>query len=161
MGNIKGDSQGLTDTQSDCMITPEHIAKIQKLIPHQFTLDACANVTGDNRLCERYCSHCDSFLKRDLQNEFIWLNPHFQAAQTFFEHYFDQRDAHPTTVGGCTLLPTWSNLIEQPRIKELRKLVHFPKGTRLFTQPCPKGSTRRQPMPGIPWPVNVYYQSPL
>ena len=95
VGNIKGNNQDLTDTQSDRMITPEHFAKIQKLIPHQFTLDACANVTGDNRLCERYCSHCDSFLKRDLQNEFIWLNLPFQAAQTFLEHYFVQRDAIP------------------------------------------------------------------
>ena len=48
VGNTKGDSPRVPDAQSDCMITPEHFAKIQKLIPHQFTLDACANVMGDN-----------------------------------------------------------------------------------------------------------------
>ena len=48
----KGDSRGELDKQSDRMVTAEHFAKIQKLIPHQFTLDACANVMGDNQLCE-------------------------------------------------------------------------------------------------------------
>ena len=43
------------DSHSDRMITRAHFDKIQELIPHQFTLDACANRSGDNSLCTRYC----------------------------------------------------------------------------------------------------------
>ena len=74
--------------RDDRMIRPYIFKQIQKLCNHTFTLDACANNFGDNVLCLRYCSPEDSFLSRDLQGEFAWLNPPFKRANEFLEAYF-------------------------------------------------------------------------
>ena len=120
---------------SDRMFHPEHFAQVQSLVSHPFTLDACANPDGKNSLCERYCSRQDSFLSRSLQNEFVWLNPPFKDAKPFLDHYFAERHKTPETTGACILLPAWRCFTEHPELAKLRKIVQYPKGSRLFSQP--------------------------
>ena len=138
------------DSHDDRMILSARFAEIQKLIPHRFTLDVCADVRGHNSLCPRYCSLKNDFLRRDLRNEFIWMNPPFRSARVFLDHYMTQRMAHPESVGGCILLPAWSSLTSHSCLRAMRKLVHYPKGTRLFSQPVENDPSRRLPMAGIP-----------
>ena len=71
----------------DRQLKVSEFKKLQVLCPHQFTLDACANPQGDNALCPKYCSTQDSFLKRDLENEFVWMNPTFKRGHEFIDHY--------------------------------------------------------------------------
>ena len=59
----------LAEDTDDRMIHPKIFKQLQKLSNHTFTLDACANSTGENALCSRYCSVEDSFLNRDLKGE--------------------------------------------------------------------------------------------
>ena len=141
------------------MFHPEHLTHIQTLVLHPFTLDACSNPDGKNSLCERYCSKRDSFLDRSLKNEFIWLNPPFHNAKPFLDHYFAERQKSPDSIGACILLLAWRCFTEHPQLSKLRKIVQYPKGSRLFSQPSADGLSRVN-MPGIPWAVNVYYQLP-
>ena len=140
---------------SDCMFHPEHFANVQTLVSHPFMLDACCNPKGDNSLCKRYCSTQDSFLSRSLQNEFVWLNPPFKNAKPFLDHYFAERQKTPDSTGACILLPTWRCFTEHPELAKLWKIVHYPKGSRLFSQPSIDGHYRVK-MPEIPWAVNIY-----
>ena len=77
------------------MLYPCIFKQIWKLCNHTFTMDACANHLGDNALCACYCSHEDSFLSRDLQGEFVWVNPPFKRANEFLEAYFAQKREYP------------------------------------------------------------------
>ena len=142
--------------RSDRMFHPEHFAHVQTLVSHPFTLDACCNPNGNNSLCERYCSTQDSFLNRSLQNEFVWLNPPFKNVKPFLDHYFSERQKTPDSTGACILLPAWRCFTEHPELAKLWKIVQYPKGSRLFSQPSVDGLSRVN-MPGIPWAVNVYY----
>lgn len=73
---------------SDQMLSLEQFSQIWQLIPYQFTLDTCCNPNGDNHLCECYYSTYDSFIRRDLTDEFVWMNPLIEGANSFLDHYF-------------------------------------------------------------------------
>ena len=87
------------------MLHPKVWKQIQALCNQEFTLDACANSNGDNILCSKYCSPTDSFLQKDLKDEFVWINPPFKRAKEFLEAYFTQKRQYPEHVGACILLP--------------------------------------------------------
>ena len=65
-----------TKDNDDRMLHPHIFKQIPKLCNHTFTLDACSNTNGDNTLYSRYCSPENSFLSRDLKDEFVWINLH-------------------------------------------------------------------------------------
>ena len=145
--------------RDDRMIHPRTFKQIQKLCNHTFTLDACANNSGDNALCSRYCSPEDSFLSKDLQGEFVWLNPPFKRANEFLEAYFAQKREYPDQVGACILLPCWRQFADIPELRRMSLLKHYAPGTHLFSQPG-QDLAKRHEMAGVPWGVNVYYDPP-
>ena len=141
------------------MLHPRIFKQIQKLCKHTFILDACANHSGDNALCAQYCSPEDSFLSRDLQGEFVWLNPPFKCANEFLEAYFAQKHEYPDQVGASILLPCWRQFADIPELRRMSLLKHYAPGTHLFIQPG-QDSAKRHEMAGVPWGVNMYYDPP-
>ena len=131
---------------------------IQNRVGRTFTLDACANASGDNALCSRYCSPENSFLTRDLNGEHVWLNPPFSNMRAFLDHYVAEKRRHPHTVSGCLLVPDWRQA-RHPALKGMQVVAQFEKGRPLFTAPCADGS--RRPLGGVPWGVKVYYDPPV
>lgn len=77
----------------------------------------------------------------------------------FLDHYFTEWKKTPDSTGACILLPAWRCFTKHPELSKLRKLMHYPKGTRLFSQPLKDGHSCVKVL-GIPWAVNVYYQPP-
>lgn len=93
--------------QEDRRLIKVEFDRLQRLSGRTFTVDACANPSGDNALCTRFFSANNSFLKQDLGNEFLWINPPFSRAFDFLTHYFAQKRQNPQKVGACIMLPHW------------------------------------------------------
>lgn len=107
----------------------------QELCYHIFRLNACANNPGNNALCTQYCAPKGSFLSKDLQAEFIWLNPPFKRANDSLEAYFGQKREYPDHVRVCVLLPCWRHFADILELRRLSLLKHYASGTLLFSQP--------------------------
>jgi len=183
------DTQNTPHTPSeDRRFIPSEFDRIKAKLPHvSFTLDACANPDGSNALCGSFCSTVDSFLTKDLANQTVWLNPPFARARDFLTHYWEQKQLHPE-ISAVIVLPKWRSLSDHPLYKQLTLLQTYPKGYHLFDSACrtsssssighvaadaavaagtdepaltePQATPARQRLPGIPWPVQVWYDPP-
>ena len=141
----------------DRMFCADQFRAIQAKLGKQFTLDACCNDRGDNRLVAQYCSPSRSFIDHTLtQNDLVWLNAPFNSLKHFINHYRQQKALLPG-LSACIVTPDWIG-DNSTLVQGMTKLATFSKGTRLFYQAHRTGS--RQLMPGIPWPVTVWYDPP-
>jgi DNA N-6-adenine-methyltransferase (Dam) len=62
---------------SDRSLLPSHFRMLEARTGLPFTIDACANDSGDNALCDKFFSKTNSFLLADITNEHVWCNPPF------------------------------------------------------------------------------------
>lgn len=141
------------------MLSPDIFRELQDLSGRQFTLDACCNDNGSNALVSKYCSQANSFLETDVQGEHIWLNPPFNQLREFISHYLQCKAKAPHTTSACILVPKWRGPHTR-LLKRMQLIREFPVGTQLFSAPSSDGTARQQ-LPGIPWPVQVFYDAPL
>jgi hypothetical protein len=144
---------------SDRALLPVHFKMLEQKTSKNFTMDACANVNGDNALCAKFCSATDSFLQADISNEHVWCNPPFIMLEDCLQHYRQQKQLHPNTVSGCFLMPTKAVNRLAPLLTGMVLLHTFSKGTTLFEGPRSDGT--RAVLPPCPFSVSVYWDRPV
>jgi hypothetical protein len=141
----------------DRLFCPDQFKHIQTKLGKQFTLDACCNDTGDNKLVDKYCSPSNSFLAHQLsEQDTVWINPPFNSLKQFIGHY-KQRKTELPGLSACIVVPGWISENSE-LVQGMTVLASFDKGTRLFYKINKKG--QRELMPGTPWPVTVWYDPP-
>jgi predicted aspartyl protease len=147
----------VTVTSSENCILPTEFSQLETMSGYTFTLDACAHDSGNNALCESFCSPSKSFLETDLDNAHIWMNAPFDQLQEFVCHYVQQKKLHPQTLSACILVPTVAALHGSlaPLFNKMQLLHHYPKGTRLFQRVDDSGSIVH--LPPCPFRVSVYF----
>lgn len=145
---------GLGEHVGDCRcISPADFARIQQLSDRPFDLDACCSDDGSNALCKVFCSPRNSFLQlTDLSTKHVWINAPFSKIGAFISHYLALKAKSPATTSACILVPRWPGSDWSNLLQGMRKLTAFPMGYPLF-----KLNQESKPTPGIPWPVDIYY----
>lgn len=144
--------------KSDRMIRPAEFRYLESLTCQTFTWDACTDDSGSNSLCALSTSPSQSFLSADCSGHHIWLNPPFGAIEVFLKHYLQCKARAPATTSAGILVPKWLNASYRHLLSGMTKLHEYPVGYCLFTQPSSNG--KRRAMPGIPWPVEFFYDPP-
>jgi hypothetical protein len=142
---------------ADRMIKPTEFLRIQTL-SKPFTLDGFSNPSGSNALCKDFCSPDRSFFSAVLTGHHTWVNPPFHLLQKILEKYLHEKSKSPFNTSACFLVPKWSSSWK-PLLLGMKKLIEYPEGFPLFELPAPLLHDR-QPLKGIPWPVEVYYDPP-
>jgi RNase H-like domain found in reverse transcriptase/Reverse transcriptase (RNA-dependent DNA polymerase)/Integrase zinc binding domain/Retroviral aspartyl protease len=147
----------------DRMFLRSEFARIEALVGHQFTLDAACNDSGDNAHCARYCSPANPFLSHALAGERVWCNPPFrpQLLTEWLAHYRTAKCSAPATTSAVFVVPKWepfTDLFEQPA--DFVLLHEYAAGTVLHSEPSACKPGERVALPGVPWPVQVWYSAP-
>ena len=151
---------GVGNNKEDRAIHMTEFLEIQELCGQKFTLDGCANPQGDNALCEQFCSPDNSFLDHSVVGHHVWLNAPFSQLSDFIDHYVTQKQTSPSNTSACILVPRWKGTGSiHPALASMRLIKCFPQGYHLFNAPEQVGSKRKR-LPGIPWPVDVFYDAP-
>ena len=144
----------------DRAIIASEFAVLQKLCNQSFTLDACCNPSGDNALCQNFCSTDNSFFDHEVTGHHVWLNPPFSDIYAFIDHYAVQKQTSPHNTSACILVPNWGHQLVHPALANMRVLKVYQKGYHLFTAPSVGEGTKRRRVNGLRWPVTVYYDPP-
>jgi Reverse transcriptase (RNA-dependent DNA polymerase)/RNase H-like domain found in reverse transcriptase/Integrase zinc binding domain/Chromo (CHRromatin Organisation MOdifier) domain/Retroviral aspartyl protease len=145
------------DVRSDRCILQCEFDKIQAMLPKAFSFDACANDSGDNAMCAKFASVSHSFLDTNVRGHTVWLNPPFARITQFVRHYLQCKAGSPGNTSACILIPAWHG--KHRKLLQGMQLLHrYETGHVLFNAPTSDGG--RQVMPGIPWPVEIWYDAP-
>lgn len=141
----------------DRLFCPDQFKHIQSKLGKQFTLDACCNDSGDNKLVPNYCSPSNSFLSHQLtEQDTVWINPPFNSLKESIKHYRQQKTDLPG-LSACIVVPGWITENSQ-LVQGMTAIASFGTGIRLFYKINKQG--QRELMPGTPWPVTVWYDPP-
>ena len=131
---------------------------IQHLCGQKFTVDGCCDNRGVNSLCTKYYSPKRSFLRASLAGEHVWLNPPFVELREFLRHYVAEKAKSPTTTSACIVVPKVAGRRWRYLLQNMELIHEYPVGSLLFSAPTSDGLSRRA-LPGIPWPVQIYYDA--
>lgn len=145
------------------MFVSQEFKRIQALTDAPFTIDACCNDDGSNAHCALFCSPSNSALAYNFCGHHSWWNPPYSPANQvaqFLQHYLQCKDKDPANTSACFALPDWDRPDWQQYLRNMRVIHEYPKGYHLFTRPEPDNPAKRRRLPGIPWPVKVYYDAP-
>jgi Reverse transcriptase (RNA-dependent DNA polymerase)/RNase H-like domain found in reverse transcriptase/Integrase zinc binding domain/Chromo (CHRromatin Organisation MOdifier) domain/Retroviral aspartyl protease len=143
--------------KNDRCILESKFKWLQAMLPHELTFDACANDDGSNAMCAEFSSPSRSFLDTDVRGHNVWLNPPFARTSQFIRHYLQCKAGSPSNTSACILIPAWRG--KHRKLLQGMQLLHrFETGHVLFNAPTMAGS--RTVMPGIPWPVEIWYDAP-
>ena len=152
--------------EADRMLNHDIVIDIERQLSSPFTLDACCNDNGNNAHCHNFCSPSNSFLDRDVSGQQVWMNPPFKHITAFIKHYLRCKSKAPTTTSACIVLPAYPGANSPnkqqpwtPYLKHMVLLRQYSAGAKLFSAPTADGS--RRPMPGCPFPVNIWWDPPL
>ena len=144
--------------RSDRRFAPAEFDDILRILDRPFDLDACCNTDGSNALVANFCSPGNSFLSHDCAGQHIWCNAPFSDYLQFLLHYFSCKARAPHTTSAVFVVPKWTEAPWWPLVRHLQVLKEYGSGYFLFDSPRPDGT--RSSMPGIPWPVVVFYDPP-
>jgi hypothetical protein len=118
--------------RTDRKLISSEFQSIQQLTA-KFDLDACCNDKGDNALVPTfYCSPNNSFLQHDCSGQHVWLNPPFDQAADFIQHYLECKASSLHNTSACILLPNWRSADWRPLLKGMQVIKQYSKGSRLF-----------------------------
>ena len=110
-----------------------------------------ALVAGNHR------SPSHSFLKEvGLAGQHVWLNAPFDSLEHFVSHYLQLKALSPASTSACILVPRWPKAPWAHLLHSMQRLKSFPIGYPLFVDP----TADNKAMPGIPWPVDIYFDPP-
>jgi hypothetical protein len=138
------------------MVGCTEFESIEQASGYPFTFEACCNDERTNTRCADGCSPSHSFLeKQDLTNQHVWLNAPFYLLMPMLKHYLSLKARSPTTTSACILIPRWQSSPWHGLLHGMQRLKEFPAGYPLFVDPMTQKS-----IPGIPWPVDIYYDAP-
>jgi len=125
----------------------------------QFTLDCACNESGSNALCPAFLSLTgQNYFETDLSGETNWINPPFSEIEKWVQHYIECKRSDPVNTSACFVIPKWASAVQLMQQSGFELVKEYPTDTVLFSAPNADGS--RHVMPGIPWPVQVYYDAP-
>ena len=134
---------------------------LQAMVPHKFTLEACADDAGKNRVFIEipFCSPAQSFLERDVSGEHVYCNPPFQDPVPFLAHINQCYEEAPTRTSALVILPSWNRGDYcKDQLQGWQLLRTYPRRSKIFEQEV---DGKYQPMGGTPWPVQVWYKAPM
>ena len=140
---------------------PEIWRAVQSLSGTKFTLDACCDVRGDNKLCNDYCAPLPGrdFFETNLSGHHLWMNAPFKGLRTFVSRYLAQKQKSPADTSACILVPCRPrDKVVHNMLQHTRVLTEYPAGSVLFSAPDEHGC--RRVMPPCPFPVKVYFDPP-
>ena len=147
----------VTDSRSDRCILRAEFTALEAKLPRNFTFDACCNDSGDNALCKLFASPSASFLDTDISGHNVWLNPPFAKIAQFVRHYLFCKAKSPSNTSACIMVPAWQGK-HRKWLHGMTLLHRYEQGHVLFHAPQLHGG--RSVLPGIPWPVEVWYDPP-
>jgi transposase InsO family protein len=139
------------------MFDSREFERVQRRLGLQFTLDGCCNDDGGNALCTQYACPSRSFFDRNIAGETLWCNAPFTQIVEFETHYRACKKASPHTTSAVFCAPQWEHLEKHFRQQGYQLVKTYPVGTHLFSAPAGAG---RQKLPGIPWPVQLWWDPP-
>ena len=127
-----------------------------------FTLDACCNPDGSNKLCDTYCSEENSFLKFNCAGHHVWINPPYSKSRIlqFLQHYMAVKNKSPHNTSACIAIPSWAIAKVERFLTPMTLVRVFPAKRAIWYVPCSDG-TRKLFVPGFKWPTYVYYDPPV
>ena len=148
--------------KADRMLHPYFFQIIQQKIGKEFTLDACANPTGNNALCSNYCSKENSFLEYNCKGHTIWINPPFNRimVKLMLLHYLHYKHQDPHNTSACILLPDWIIPTVKIYLEGMIILCTFPAGQPVMTVPALKEAKEQERLmfdKGLNFGMIVYY----
>ena len=142
----------------DYRLLPRHLHALQERIGRQFDFDCCCNDDGSNAHAPRFASPSRSFLDQgtDIRGMCVWMNAPFSMLGAFIAAYVERKRLDPSTCG-CILVPKWAGPWRK-LMRGMQLVAEYPVGTVLFDKPC--GEDARCELPGVPWPVQVFWDPP-
>ena len=81
-----------------------------------------------------------------------------RPVQQMLQHYLECKAKDPEHTSMCVVLPLWAEAKWNKYIENMQIIKEYPVGTQMFT--VPDGLAARKALPGVPWPVRVYYDAP-
>lgn len=148
---------------SDRMLLRRRLLELQRVVGRAFTLDAACNRDGSNSHCARFCSEEFPFTQSDVSGQQVWCNPPFQLGlvREWVLHFMQCRARKPMDTGGAFMVPAWKGFAEVfQQYPDFQLLKEYPPGTVLFSKPRGPDGSDRCTLPGVPWPVHVWYAPP-
>ena len=151
----------LFESASDAIFDPNEFDKLVTVIGTKFSLDGASKATGENSLVpDNFCyAEGRPFQEEDLTGQHVFLNAPFQLLDEMLSHYCKEKERSPHNTSGCFVVPKWQGATFFKYLKGMQVVAHYAKGTKLFHAINHK-SGKREPMPGIPWEVMVFYDPP-
>ncbi len=128
-------------------------AQLESRTGKVFTLDACCDDDGSNRLVDSWCCPTQPFTQADCAGYHVWLAPPVRQLHSYIAHYLDCKRQHPATTSACILVPKWRKGKHAALLKGMRLLQEYPAGTPMCT-----AADGRQWQ--APWPFQVWYDAP-
>jgi Retroviral aspartyl protease/DNA N-6-adenine-methyltransferase (Dam) len=124
------------------------------------TLECCVDDLGHNALTGNFVRKSDNFLKTDCSGKMVWLNPPFQTAGKFLEHYLECKSRAVETTGALIVLPYWPRKSWWHLTQGFKQVRKYGTGFHLFSVPS-QNACGRQVVGPLKWPVCVFYDPPL
>lgn len=152
-------------TPSDRLqVSAASVADLQQLT-QSFTLDACYSSCSNAVQATRevhdsvagMASEFDPFSDHSVVGNHVWLHAPFSQLSQYIEHYVLQKQTQPHTTSACILVPFRGKPVHSA-LSAMRVVRYYPKGYHLFEGAAEGGKRKR--VPGLPWPVGVYYDPP-
>ena len=135
--------------------------EIQTLVPHKFTMEACCNDSGTNRVVPQateWCSPINSFLGKDATGHHVFMNPPYRTPGPFIRHFNACYARQPSTTSCVLVLPEWKGYYHY-ELTGWTLIRRYSKRSKLFER-FNSQTGSYTPMAGTPWSVNVWYKGP-
>lgn len=139
-------------SKETCRFDAVYFAQLEKRSGRNITYDACASSTSQ-ALAKQFCSSVESFLRQDCQGQHVWLDPPAGREHDLLQHYLACKSRNPATTSAIVVVKKDQQL--KALLQGMTLLKTFSRGTRLYT-----AISGGVPQPGIPHPVQVWFDPP-
>ena len=149
----------LSPDKDDRMILPSEFKMIQEKCGMKFTIDACCDPDGLNKLVDKHYSKRDSFLNADVTGNHVWIHPPARRAHEFIMHYRRCKRRSPCDTSACILVPVYFARSRKGKyaLRDMQRLHEFPVGHSLLTGRELHGNGRVEFSSGIPCGMQVWF----
>jgi len=115
---------------------PALVAQIAKQCNRQFTLDACANKKGSNRVARDWCASDQAFYcVLTVKITTPGLHHQCHILPEYINHYLHRKQLSPATTSACILVPKLRRSNFKSLLKHMQLLQQDPAGTCLYITP--------------------------
>ena len=111
----------IDNSNNDRMFTRVEFERLERLTS-KFTRDGFANASGDNAMCNDYCSQQRPFESLHHNGAHLWMNPPFDNIHKHIMHYKECKAKDPHGLSACIVVPVWTRATWWPMLKNMRML---------------------------------------